>query len=222
MKIVLGIPSLDRDELLAKAIVSAKEAGFKDIYVMRERFPRPRPAIISDLNRYVFNELEADVCVTGSDRCRYHKGFVDALEEVFTEPYMLAGTNILNCPFHKDVTEFCFVAYDKVFAEHFPQMHTECPDYWHFYADTELGLFAKEIGRYKYCEGAKISMEHPNTGAPKDATWKASRIFAFEDKQVRKGRERAGLLWGRTFDRLESVSFSQRRLENLEKNYERP
>jgi hypothetical protein len=44
------------------------------------------------------------------------------------------------------------------------------PEYWHFYADTELGALAKSLGKFSICDDANMINYHPVAGYPEDAT----------------------------------------------------
>lgn len=44
------------------------------------------------------------------------------------------------------------------------------PKYRHFYADTELGEYARALGRFQECPEARVIHHHPCTGVRPDAT----------------------------------------------------
>lgn len=49
------------------------------------------------------------------------------------------------------------------------------PEYLHFYVDTELGDYARSIGRFKFCKTATMINHHPSSGEAADETHKLNR-----------------------------------------------
>lgn len=86
------------------------------------------------------------------------------------------------------------------FADRFPQRQCFCPDYISFHADAELGKYAKSIGKFVFCEEAKIVHYHPAiVKEEKDNTHGIVRQFKQRDAEVRNLRKLRNLLWGRDF-----------------------
>jgi len=90
------------------------------------------------------------------------------------------------------------------FADRFPKRQVFCPDYIAFGLDTELWKFSESIGRFIYCETALLKHYHPTfTGQNKDETYQHNRkIGRNYDTQIRNLRGERGLLWGKTFERV--------------------
>jgi hypothetical protein len=91
------------------------------------------------------------------------------------------------------------------FAERFPERQIMCPDYRRFHADSELGAFARSLGRFVYCEAASLIHYHPaHCKSEMDETHRAVRSAAevARDKETWSLRQARGLLWGRSFERV--------------------
>jgi hypothetical protein len=115
----------------------------------------------------------------------------------------MAGLNIENLPQVPDITEYCFFAMGREFLARFPNRMIFCPDYYHFYADNELGIFANKIGHFKWLEDAKVTTYHPNVrNAQRDKTYWESRKNIERDKETHKIRCANGFHWGFNFDRV--------------------
>jgi len=203
MKIVLGFPTLDRQEACEKCIDQARKVGFEHIIPMVEYAPRPLPAIYRDVLDRVFHS-GADVCVLGSDACRFQEGIVEGLERRFEKGLdKIVGLNLTNLPPNPGVNEVAFVAIGSEFARRFPNYQLHCPAYWHFHIDAELGMCAKTLGKFEYGEECKVEIDHPNTGGKRDSTHAASRIYRREDYIVWLNRSKMGLIWGLSLEGTE-------------------
>lgn len=93
----------------------------------------------------------------------------------------------------------------RAFAERFPDRQIFCPDYGRFHADSELGAYARHIGRFVYCEGASLVHYHPAHHKDEmDETHRAVRSAAEvqRDRETWNERQRRGWLWGREWGRV--------------------
>ena len=127
------------------------------------------------------------------------------LFEAFPDGDGMVGLNIENTNRRKDdVSEFCFYGLGTPFLERFKTQGYQalCPDYYHFFAETELGLYAKNQRRFVYAEGAKVKSFHPNHGeVPKDGTHKESRKYHAQEARIWDRRRSQGWLWGKDWNR---------------------
>lgn len=117
----------------------------------------------------------------------------------------VVGLNVNNYPptWPEAITQYGFRLVGRKFHERFPQGQAYCPEYYRFYVDTEMGEFAKEVGKFVFCEGATMQHWHPDApGSGKaDETHYANRGDRQRwDNEIHKERQKQGLLWGRTFD----------------------
>ena len=199
-------PSLNRPQEAqrleqALAACSVPEGYELKINVRRETQPRALPAIVNEL----VAQSEAAIVVVLADHIVPKPGLIEAIVRAFeVNPEAgMTGLNIVNMPPLAGVREYCFFALSRPFIDHFPGRQVLCPDYHHFYADSELGRYASAAGLFVYAQDAEIETWHVNNGlAEKDETWKASRARKHEDAATWERRQAAGLIWGTSFERM--------------------
>lgn len=166
--------------------------------------PHPLPWII---NQHLAR-TDADVVVVLADHLTVTPHTlaraVDSLQDHFWDLDGMIGLRIENpVGAHSPAKETCFMAMGAPFLDRFPERRVFCPDYWHFHADTELGEYARAIGKFHYEERASVFSYHVNAGlAPMDETYNASRQHKALDAERRKARQANGWTWGLTFDML--------------------
>jgi len=211
--IALLIPTLDRPKELNRLSTSIEKAmtwlavdELVQVFISREVAPRPLPVIVNELVANAMEIESLDGVVILADHLVL--GCL-CLREVFTffgdniDTDIMGGLNIANLPFNPNISEFCFPVIGRKFIERFPEYQVFCPEYHHFCADTELGIFAKRIGKFKFLRDARVETYHPNVGnAPKDNTYWASRKNSQEDQRIFTARKTAGFLWGDNFERI--------------------
>lgn len=75
-----------------------------------------------------------------------------------------------------------------------------CPNYESLYVDEEVGVLAKKLDRFVYCEKAKLQHLHPAfTGKQPDETHKWNKRNKQKDVLVYNKRKKLGLLWGESY-----------------------
>jgi hypothetical protein len=85
------------------------------------------------------------------------------------------------------------------FLDRFPGRVPFCPEYRRFHFDSELGLYARTVGRFHFAEEARLIHYHPaHYPGEKDATHEVVREAGpvAEDRRVWNERRAKGLLWG--------------------------
>ena len=85
------------------------------------------------------------------------------------------------------------------FLDRFPGRVPFCPEYRRFHFDSELGLYARKVGRFHFAEEARLIHYHPaHYPGEKDATHEVVREAGpvAEDRRVWNERRAKGLLWG--------------------------
>lgn len=95
--------------------------------------------------------------------------------------------------------EGAFGVIGKKYADRFPNKQVFCPDYNRFYADEELELYARSIGKFKYDKEAKIIHLHGSFYG-KDTTHNEVRKYLKQDKRTFQNRQERKLLWGESFE----------------------
>lgn len=84
----------------------------------------------------------------------------------------------------------------RKFVERYPDNQVFNPNYVSFYADTDLGNYAKKLSKFHYGEDCLIHHAHPITGVKADTTHHIIRgIEKTIDIQVNKIRKEKGLLY---------------------------
>jgi hypothetical protein len=202
MKIEFGIPSLHRPMALARCIASISEQ--KPECDCRILFNNKTQNVVKVFNDF-YNSSDADVVVCVTDDCKIKDGFIDAVEDAFRTHFSdfdgMLGLNQCNLP---SAPEFGMWALGKTFLDRFPYRAAMCPDYDHFYPDQEMYEYAKSIGRFHFCEGARVHHYHPDAagGDAKDETHNISRKNKHIDHETFIQRKKDGLLWGDSFGRV--------------------
>jgi len=205
MWIEVCFPTLNRMESARRLMKSVN--GECAIRVSWEEQPRALTGIVNRLFRQS-HQRGVDVSIMLADHLEVLPGCIKAVRRVFEERFPdydgVAGLNLSNLPPLPAVREYCFLAVGRRYLERFPEGQAFCPDYYHFFGDTEFGEAASEAGRFVYAADAKV-YSHLHTSfahALEDSTHKASRRYVAFDEDCRKRRQKRGLLWGRSFERL--------------------
>ncbi len=125
----------------------------------------------------------------------------DALYKHFPDGDGLIGLNVTNYPpsWPEAITQYGFRLVGKKFHERFPEGQAYCPEYYRFYVDTEMGMYSKLVGKFAFCEDARMKHFHPNApGGTLDDTHYANRGEKQKwDIEIWKARQAKGYLWGK-------------------------
>jgi len=164
------------------------------------------PRLANDL----FFRSTADIVIIASDHLEFRSECIEAVRECFERNFPdldgVVGLNVCNLPHVAKVTEFCFPAVGRRFIKRFYAggiyQGLFCPEYFHFYADTELGLFAESVSKFYYEERAAVFTWSPNAGnAQPDQTHAWSRSRKDYDDTMWTSRRAAKLFWGESFEK---------------------
>ena len=139
----------------------------------------------------------------GADDMIFHPGAVqkavDAMNEYFPDGDGVIGFNQSNLIGH---CEAGFTLIGHKFLKRFEGQDFFCPDYKHYYADTELWKYVKSVDKFYYCEEARVDHYHFSVTGEKDSTALISQQSREVDKETARKREEQGFLWGRDFKRV--------------------
>lgn len=205
MSIAVITPTLNRPDLLDNLKRSLRLYAPNLIHLVSvETGPRSAPEVVNGLLRQAFSLPDVEAVVYLADYCEVQEHFGARMAEAFAKGNdHLQGVRIANMYYVEDLREFCFWGIGRAFYERFPDGQVFCPDYWHFYVDTELGLAAKKLGRFKMDHSIKIFTHHPNSeNAQWDETHAASRAYRKHDAKTHEERRARDILWGVEFDRV--------------------
>lgn len=208
MKMIVAAPSLNRPKHVErfKELFNMHGSKNAELFLDIQEEPNPLTKIINELVAISTIEFEADIVMLLADYVEIGPNTISSTLEIF-EQYgtdIAVGLKILNMEPLENVREFCFMALGADFINRFEQVQYQvfCPDYYHFYGDTELGLYAKSINKFILNEEG-VTINHPNAGnAQKDSTYFYSREMKHEDKEINSIRRNKNLLWGKDFTRI--------------------
>jgi hypothetical protein len=203
-------PTLNRPEWSARLRESlegmkAREGDEHVITKWEQAQPRPLTSLVNALCR----GTEADGLVILADHLVVDENLGTNIANMFEQAFEgslfgVVGLNIENMEPLPGVREYCFMAFGKEFLRYFTEQDQPgpfCPEYYHFFADTECGEFAVERGCFAFARDARVTTYSMNAGyAQRDDTYRASRSRIDYDRRTREQRQKQGMLWGRNFD----------------------
>ncbi len=196
------VPTYNRPKEIERFLESSQKLipveGWE--FGVRVRYGNKPEALTSIVNGLVA-ESRADAVMVLADHLVMHSDcLVECLPYLDDNEDIMVGLNIENLPITPGISEYCFFVLGKEFISRFPNRQIFCPDYYHFYADNELGQYAYGENKFIWAENARVTTYHPNVGnAQKDETYWASRKNVGHDKQINSTRKAQGYLWGRDF-----------------------
>jgi len=127
---------------------------------------------------------------------------LDVMEREYPDRDGVVGFNQVTL---EKFCEAAFVLMGDKFMDRFPDRQVYCPDYRHYYADTEFMKYAKSVNKFTYCKEAEVEHYHPVYTGKQDETNKVSRLSYKQDRQTASERSEKGFLWGRDFGLINGV-----------------
>ena len=151
-------------------------------------------------NRYL-NTCSGDILVYLNDDILFYPDTISKIESYYLKYFPnldgIIGFNQSNLKSSTNV-EAAFGAIGKNYKKRFLDGKVWCEDYYRLYADKELELFAKSIGKFHYCPEIEIIHYHPAFNKTwEDNTHNDVRKYLAGDRETFKKRQAMGLLWGR-------------------------
>lgn len=126
----------------------------------------------------ICSPLDSDILPI-SDDILFQKGAIRAaiseLEHYFPDHDGIIGFDISNMP-EKDKSPYAFMLVGSKFFNDRLGRYLFFNGYRHFYADTEIGMFAESLDRFRICYKAQVVHFHPCTGVPADETHLRNRV----------------------------------------------
>lgn len=197
------IPTVDRKESLQKLrdsidkfcpgtkVTVFKDAQAKGVNLALNTLYRTSE---SDIVIFLADDTEVTSNIVKICKKEMHKRFPDMDG--------MLGLNQTNLPEKENCHEFSFPVLGRAFIDRFPNRNVFCPFYGHYYGDTELGLYAKSIGKFHFCKEAEIIHYHPFFSDRKqDQTWMIAHRRMQGDMALFKDRQSRGKLWGKDFEK---------------------
>ena len=104
--------------------------------------------------------------IPAADDVEFLPGCIESAEKVLNKN--VVGLNVVNMPHSR----YGFMLIDR---EYITQNDFFCPDYKHFFADTEFGGNAERDGRFIFCKEARMNHYHPSATGKADKTHSEGR-----------------------------------------------
>lgn len=150
------------------------------------------------------NKSNADMMVYLNDDILLEEDTLKTIIEEFPKMFPdfdgVMGLRQTNLPVDQAL-EGAFGVIGKNYKNRFPNGQVWCLDYQRFYADRELWLYAKSIGKFHFCSIARITHLHPVTDRTlEDKTHVDVRKYLPFDREIWTKRQANNWLWGRDFN----------------------
>lgn len=215
MHVDVIIPTYDRLDLLKLTISTIQKSSHKDVttIVVVDGNPRIALELAGQPIFMIFNRKRIDwpASVNKAVRMTHGGAVIYAADDLHfavgcienavnklkqkapdTDGLVAIEQNVKGC-------STAFGLMGRKFINRFPGDQIMCPDYIHYGADSEIGKFARSIGRLYMCPEARV--HHVRK---KDSTYKIAKPMEPQDFHFIKLRREKNLLWGREFERLRS------------------
>jgi hypothetical protein len=188
------VPTLNRPELL-KRLAHSIPKGVK-FSVSQQTEPQPLTKLVNEL----YSESVGDIVIMLSDHIELQDGCIEAVLKAFSDNFPdldgVVGLNMVDLP-EEGRNKYASNAMGRKFLDRYPEKNPSCPQYHHFFADTEIGMLAESLDKFYFAEDAHILCHHPAHGdGEKDETYRASRANYQVDVKTWERRQHDGLLWG--------------------------
>lgn len=202
MRIQVCITTYNRPESLCDAIKSVIRQGIFDIDIIIRLNTREGSTV--RVGNYFKSGFDYDLQVGLCDDMEMLDGCllngIKCFSDNFPDLDGVVGFNQVNVP---NGCPNAIGIVGRKFAERFPGRNIYCPDYHHFGVDAECMAYAESVGKFKFCEEAKIYHYHPACSCRKpDDTHKSLRVLASNDHSIQEERKKRGLVWGKSFERV--------------------
>lgn len=232
MKLDIVIPTLQRERKLRNCITSIEKArkdndvtvylyfnNIEEIKALQELLPFFRyswidaSVLIEEYRVPAFwnahlRRMRADAMCYLNDDVILFPDTIDKLMESYQKHFPdydgILGINQSNLTSTSN-KEGAFGVIGKKYANRFPNKQVFCPEYYRFYADYEVELYAKSIDKFIYDKEVKIVHLHGSFYG-EDKTHNSVRNWLITDRNIFKRRQKKKLLWGANYDFLSTRS----------------
>ena len=154
-------------------------------------------------NRHLLTYFGADVMIYLCDDTEWYPDLFDNLQKHFEEKFPDTDGVVTFKQANLKGSDSAMGAIGRKFAERYPNKQCFNPNYVSFYADSDIGDYAKKLGKFYYAEDCKIIHYHPVTGVEADETHKIIRGHdKTVDIKINKIRKEKGLLYPETLEMI--------------------
>ncbi len=210
MKIGIVIPTYKREEKLKRCLASLAKQTHKDIvvYVYHDDLRKfaigiwnewlkawPTQFPLVDAFCYLCDDVEVDqTCFEAVNKLMMNR---------WPDTDGVVGLHQKNIANMNGWCQSAMGVVGRKFADRFPDRKIFCPVYQRFHFDSELGQYARSVGRFEYCLEASLWHHHPVYETNEmDETHRLVRDpqLVAADTAMYKVRHENGLIWGKTFE----------------------
>ena len=160
-------------------------------------------------NYHIQNIFQADIFVYLCDDTELFPDTLINVEKHFQEKFTDTDGVVTFKQANLDGSDSAMGCIGRKFIERYNENPVFNPNYVSFYADTDIGDYAKKLGKFHYGTDCLINHYHPVTGVDMDAT---HHIIRGKDKQVdiqiNKIRTEKGLLYPETLEMIDRSKFN--------------
>ena len=151
-------------------------------------------------NYHLYFNLQADAMIYLCDDTEFYPNTFANLEKHFQEKFPDTDGVVTFKQANIKGSDSAMGCIGRKFAERYPSKQCFNPNYVSFYADTDIGDYAKKLGKFHYAEDCKINHYHPSIFKnEKDFTHDIIRgIDKDIDTEIHKIRKEQGLLYPET------------------------
>lgn len=203
------IPSYNRPTQLQRCIESIKVKQHRDWDVKTTIRIGSHPEVYVDIMNEMFKNSYGDIVVWLADHIVVQDGCIEEIVNFYSDknPLLDIGMSLF-VENHKNFLGMssmaCFTCVSQDIIDHFSNREVMCPDYEHYWGDTELGLFFESNDRFVWNKNARLFTYHPAGGfmdaESYDATHKLGVSSMTRDNSTRETRKQKGLIWGNSFE----------------------
>lgn len=165
-----------------------------------------RQDCVISYNKVIGKTYHDSAIIYGTDDIIFRRKSIaiaaDLMKTIFPKEDGLIGMNQLQNGRPKG-RRYAFSLIGKNLANHFPGRVIFCPDYIHFNLDREMGIYAKSINRFFFCESAIV--DHIRLH---DKTTELAQAVYRQDRETWNQRQRRRWLWGKNWHLLNYKSFA--------------
>lgn len=177
---------------------------FKDVNEIKLRMTKNYKAPVF-WNNHLKN-MKSDAMCYLSDDTLFFEDTLELIMNYFPKYFPdfdgLLGLNQYNIPSSQAVCA-AFGIIGSKYADRFPERQVFCPDYFRFYDDRELELFAMSIGKFVFNKNIKVKHMHPAFDSRLlDDTHNEVRKCLRKDRETFEKRQQLNYLWGKNFNLL--------------------
>lgn len=157
--------------------------------------------------------MVSDVMIYLNDDVLVEKDFFEIIErdfiKIFPDLDGIMGINQSNLISNQKL-DSAYGIIGKKYLERFPDKNPWCTDYYRFFADKELGEYAKSINKFYYNENIKITHLHPSIDHRQiDETHLIVRQWLKQDQITYQERQKKGWLWGKNYNLLSKEEYDK-------------